>query len=82
MNLTQFIFAVHKCILARVAMKNCAKWTDLRAITSLFKTNLAFLKEVQSQRVPAQNWGRTSLLDRTGCYHSQASVTFSAEEDI
>lgn len=46
MNLTQFIIVLHECILPHVAMKTCAKWTYVRAITLLFKTNLASLKEV------------------------------------
>lgn len=37
MNLRQFTFAIHKCILAHVAMKNFAKWTDVRVTTLLFK---------------------------------------------
>lgn len=51
MNLTQFIIAFHKCILASRAMKNCTKWA-LQTITLLFKVNLASLKEVSSQKKP------------------------------
>lgn len=58
MNLTQFVTALYKLVLASVAMKGCAKWTYVRDITLLFKTNLASLKEVSSQKMPAQTGDR------------------------
>lgn len=44
MNLTQFIFAMHKCILARVAMKNCAKRTYVKSHHLVIQNKLGFLE--------------------------------------
>lgn len=62
MNFTLFITALHKCILAHVVMNKQAKWTYLRPITLLFKTNLVFLEEAQPQEIPAQHWRQVTLL--------------------
>lgn len=67
MNLTQFIFAIHKCIFTHMAMKNCAKWTYVRAITLLFKTNLTFLKCNLRKRTPKAG-------DRLSCRTGQVVV--------
>lgn len=80
-NFIQFIFALEKCTLAHGAMQNCAKWTSVRAVTLLLKRNLGSLKEVWSQKMPAQNWGHTWLLDGSHCCHSQVRVTFSGEQE-